>query len=159
MKKRIWAVVTAMTVAFSAAACGGSPSGTAGGEGASGETASADSGKTVTLKFAHTVPSGTPTADCIQRFCEEVTEASGGKLTIECFPDSQLGDDDEICDQIYNGASMLDYVDPAKMEDYYADYSILVTPYFFESADEIKEFAWSDLGQRSEERRVGKECL
>lgn len=161
MKKRIWAVVTAMAVAFSAAACGGSPFGTAGGEGASGETASADSGKTVTLKFAHTVPSGTPTADCIQRFCEEVTEASGGKLTIECFPDSQLGDDDEICDQIYNGASMLDYVDPAKMEDYYADYSILVTPYFFESADEIKEFAWSDLGQEVSDAcaKSGVKCL
>lgn len=44
-------------------------------------------------------------------------------------------------------AALLDYVDPAKMEDYYADYSILVTPYFFESADEIKEFAWSEMGQ------------
>ena len=61
---------------------------------------------------------------------KKVEEASDGRLKIENYPDSQLGDDDEICDHIYNGVAMLDYVDPAKMEDYYADYSILVTPVF-----------------------------
>lgn len=166
MKKRIWAIMMAAAVAVSMAACGktsSNPAESADGNPAdmSGGASSAGGSGTVTLKFAHTVPSGTPTAECIQRFCEEVTEASGGKLTIECFPDSQLGDDDEICDQIYNGASMLDYVDPAKMEDYYADYSILVTPYFFESADEIKEFAWSDLGQEMSDEcaKSGVKCL
>lgn len=147
MKKKILMIVLAMAVAGTLAACGGSSSGSADASEAAGEGAAGSSGKAVTLKFAHTVPSGTATADCIQRFCDEVTEESGGKLVIECYPDSQLGDDDEICDQIYNGAAMMDYVDPAKMEDYYADYSILVTPYFFESADEIKAFAWSEMGQ------------
>lgn len=145
MKRRTMAILLALAMAISVTACGGSSSSSTASAGS--DTAAESSGKTVTLKFAHTVPSGTKTAECIARFCEEVTEESGGKLVIENYPDSQLGDDDEICDQIYNGAALLDYVDPAKMEDYYADYSILVTPYFFESADEIKEFAWSDLGQ------------
>ena len=101
MKKRIWAIMMAAAVAVSMAACGktsSNPAESTDGNTAdtSGETSSAGTGEKVTLKFAHTVPSGTPTAECIQRFCEEVTEASGGKLTIECFPDSQLGDDDEI---------------------------------------------------------------
>ncbi|MCD8123075.1 MAG: TRAP transporter substrate-binding protein, partial [Clostridiales bacterium] len=142
MKKRIIGLA-ALAVVLGVAGCGSSSSGSS----SSGSAAGNSSSATVTLKFAHTVPSGTATAECIQRFCDEVTEESGGKLVIECYPDSQLGDDDEICDQIYNGASLMDYVDPAKMEDYYADYSILVTPYFFENADEIREFAWSDLGQ------------
>lgn len=153
MKKRILAAVLAVVLAGAMTACGSS---------SKKETSDSNGSKgKVTLKFAHTVPSGTATAECIQRFCDEVSKESDGRLVIECYPDSQLGDDDEICDQIYNGAQMLDYVDPAKMEDYYADYSILVTPYFFESADEIKEFAWSDLGQELSDgcAEAGMKCL
>ena len=157
MKKGVLAAFMAAMLAFSLTACGGT------GTSESTDKASSDSSsdKVVTLKFAHTVQSGTKTAECIEKFCEKVEEASDGRLKIENYPDSQLGDDDEICDQIYNGAAMLDYVDPAKMEDYYADYSILVTPYFFDSADEIKEFAWSDLGQELSEGCAanGMKCL
>ena len=157
MKKGVLAAFMAAMLVFNLTACGGT------GTSESTDKASSDSSsdKVVTLKFAHTVQSGTKTAECIERFCEKVEEASDGRLKIENYPDSQLGDDDEICDQIYNGAAMLDYVDPAKMEDYYADYSILVTPYFFDSADEIKEFAWSDLGQELSEGCAanGMKCL
>lgn len=154
MKRKVLAVLLSIAMVGALTACGDNASSNSTGGKKNG-------GDAVTLKFAHTVPSGTATADCIQRFCDEVTEASEGKLTIENYPDSQLGDDDEICDQIYNGAAMLDYVDPAKMEDYYSDYSILVTPYFFESADEIKEFAWSDLGQELSDgcAAAGMKCL
>lgn len=155
--REVFKMKKGVLAAFSLTACGGT------GTSESTDKASSDSSsdKVVTLKFAHTVQSGTKTAECIEKFCEKVEEASDGRLKIENYPDSQLGDDDEICDQIYNGAAMLDYVDPAKMEDYYADYSILVTPYFFDSADEIKEFAWSDLGQELSEGCAanGMKCL
>lgn len=145
MKRRTMAILLMLAMAASLTACGGSGSSDAANTG--NDAAAATSGKTVTLKFAHITTSGTKMAECVERFCNEVTEESGGRLVIENYPDAQLGDDDEICDQIYNGAALLDVVDPAKMEDYYSDYSILVTPYFFESPEEISEFAWSDLGQ------------
>lgn len=157
MKKRMVTVMLAAVLAVTLTACGGSSETSS----EASSSSSKDSGKTVTIKFAHTVPSNTATAKCIQRFCDEVTEESGGKLTIECYADSQLGGDQEICDQIYNGASMMNYVDPALMEDYYADYSIIATPYFFESADEIKEFAWSEQGQKMSDEcaQSGVKCL
>lgn len=155
MKKKILAVLVCTFMVVTLGACGEQENS----QKSDGNKKASSS--SVTLKFAHTVPSGTATAECIQRFCDEVTEEAEGKLVIENYPDSQLGDDDEICDQIYNGAAMLDYVDPAKMEDYYADYSILVTPYFFESADEIKAFAWSDVGMELSEKcaEAGMKCL
>lgn len=55
-----------------------------------------------------------------------------------------LGDDDEIVEQIYNGAYMMNYVDPALLESYYYDMSILAAPYLFNSVEEIALLAETD---------------
>ena len=47
-----------------------------------------------------------------------------------------------------SGAFMINYSDPALLEPYYPDYSILFSPYFFESYDEIANLAQTDFGKR-----------
>ena len=78
MKKGVLAAFMAAMLAFSLTACGGT------GTSESTDKASSDSSsdKVVTLKFAHTVQSGTKTAECIEKFCEKVEEASDGRLII-----------------------------------------------------------------------------
>lgn len=65
MKKGVLAAFMAAMLAFSLTACGGT------GTSESTDKASSDSSsdKMVTLKFAHTVQSGTKTAECIEKFC------------------------------------------------------------------------------------------
>ena len=63
MKKGVLAAFMAAMLAFSLTACGGT------GTSESTDKASSDSSsdKVVTLKFAHTVQSGTKTAECIEK--------------------------------------------------------------------------------------------
>ncbi len=148
MLKKMISVFLSLTMVLSLAACGGgkAPSGSS----ASGTSADsgASSGKAVTLKLCHTDPSGCATTDALQEFAKRVTEASGGRLVVEEYADGIMGDDDEINEQIFNGAYMINYSDPALLEPYYPDYSILFSPYFFESYDEIAKLADTDFGKR-----------
>ncbi len=154
MKKGL-ALILAVSMAAALAACGSS-SGTTGSTGSTGSDASAEtssettasSGKTVTIKLCHTDPSGCAATEALQRFASEVTEASGGRLVIEEYADGVMGDDDAINEQIYNGAMMMNYSDSALIEPYYADYSILFSPYFFESYEEIAKFKETDFNKK-----------
>ena len=139
MLKKMLSVFLASSMALALVSCGSS-----GGSSGSGSTG----GGTVTIKLCHTNPSGCATSDAIQMFADRVTEASEGRLVIEVYADGVMGDDPEINEQIFNGAYMMNYSDPALLESYYPDYSILMAPYFYESYDEIVKVAQSDFGKR-----------
>lgn len=147
-KKKIaaWFVTAAMAGVLTA--CGGSSAGNDSQQ--TGGSQSAASG-TVTIKLCHTDPSGSAIIEAIQKFASNVTEASGGRLKIEEYADGIMGDDDEIIEQIYNGANMMNYIDPAMLEPYYPNYSILFSPYFFESYEEIGAFAETEFSKKMQQ--------
>lgn len=150
--KKFFALLAAIALLATLTACGGSPSsssgsGTSSGSGSAGDSGSSDSGSDaapIVLKLAHTNPADNPLSKDMERLAEEVKEASGGRLVIEIYPDSILGDDDEIVEQIYNGANMMNYVDPALLESYYYDMSILASPYLYNNVEEIALLAETD---------------
>ena len=144
MLKKMLSVFLASSMAVALVSCGSS----GGSGGSSGSGSGGTSGGTVTIKLCHTNPSGCATSDAIQMFANRVTEASEGRLVIEVYADGVMGDDPEINEQIFNGAYMMNYSDPALLESYYPDYSILMAPYFYESYDEIAKVAQSDFGKR-----------
>ena len=109
--------------------------------------------KPITIKLCHSDPSGCAATKALQIFAKRVTEASQGRLVIEEYADGIMGDDSEINEQIFNGAYMMNYSDPALLEPYYPDYSILMAPYFYNSYEEIAQVAQSDFG-----KRLAKEC-
>lgn len=158
MRKQLMAVSMAVVMAASLAACGGSSQSSSsttagsGGQESTGtsqtQSGSTSSGSGIVIKLCHTDPSGCATTEALQRFAKEVTEESGGRLTIEEYADGIMGDDDVVNEQIYNGAMMMNYSDPGLVEPYYADYSILMCPYFYESPDEIAEFKETDFNKK-----------
>ncbi len=83
-----------MTIAATGvlAACGGDDEAPAN-AGASG--AAAD-GPSVTLNVGYVFASGSPWDEGMQHFAELAKEATGGKVTIKTFPDSQIGADAEM---------------------------------------------------------------
>lgn len=155
MMKKGLAIIIALSLAAAFTACGSS-SKTTGSAGSTVAENSSDkstettvsSGNAVTIKLCHTDPSGCAATEALQRFAKEVTEASGGRLVIEEYADGVMGDDDVINEQIYNGAMMMNYSDPALIEPYYANYSILFSPYFFESYEEIAKFKETDFNKK-----------
>lgn len=148
MLKKVTALALTMIMVLGLCACGGGQKPNTSASNPGNTSGAAPSGKTVTLKLCHTDPSGCATTEALQEFARRVTEASGGRLVVEEYADGIMGDDDEVNEQIFNGAFMINYSDPALLEPYYADYSILFSPYFFESYDEIAKLAQTDFGKR-----------
>ena len=146
MRRKAMALLLTVAMAAGLTACGGGSSDPASSSDAS--TGTASSGKAITIKLCHTDPSGCAVTTALQQFAEAVTKDTDGRIVIEEYADGIMGDDDEINEQIYNGAYMMNYSDPALLEPYYPEYSILFSPYFYNSYDEIAKVARTDFGKR-----------
>ena len=94
--KRLIALLVGLVMVFSLTACGGSDSGSAGGD-EGGES------EAVTLTLAHIRPEGSSADLAIKEFCDEVTELSGGTITFEIYPASQLGDYTAVFERVMIG--------------------------------------------------------
>lgn len=146
MRRKAMALLLTVAMAAGLTAGGGGSSDPASSSDAS--TGTASSGKAITIKLCHTDPSGCAVTTALQQFAEAVTKDTDGRIVIEEYADGIMGDDDEINEQIYNGAYMMNYSDPALLEPYYPEYSILFSPYFYNSYDEIAKVAQTDFGKR-----------
>jgi len=72
--------------------------------GAGAAQVAAPAGGAYTLSFAHITNTGHPRGYMIERFAEIVNARSGGRLSVNVFPESQLGNDFEVMGQIQQDA-------------------------------------------------------
>ena len=106
MKKRLTALVLVLVMALSLCACGGDKT--------DGNQATGNSdytGPSYTLTLGHVIADGTPTDEGADHFAQLVSEASGGKIKIEVYPNSALGDNRAMIESVQQGT--LDMVLPA----------------------------------------------
>jgi tripartite ATP-independent transporter DctP family solute receptor len=68
----------------------------------SGNEASND-GETVDLQLGHALSEGTPAANLIDEMAETVLEETQGRINIDVFPNSQLGSETEMLEQVQLG--------------------------------------------------------
>lgn len=95
--KKLTSLILACVMMFSLAACGGGGGGASTPSGSSGNTSSGGSGSSgdqevITLKLSDC---HSPTATnhlAMQRIAEEVATQTDGRIQIEVYPSSQLGD-------------------------------------------------------------------
>ena len=140
----VFAAVTALAAGMMSG-CGGSGQNKTSGSEVKAAGAEQQSGKKITLKFAHSIPSDSVISKDIETFAEKVNERCDGRLEIQVFADSVMGDDDAVIEQIGRGSYMMNYVDPALLKDYCPDYAIMFAPYLYDDVSEIKELAFSEF--------------
>ena len=74
-----------------------------------------------TLRLAHASSSASLIDQAVQRFADEVKQATGGQLLIQDFPDGQLGDEGPIAEGVGSGSidiglgGVVDAIDPSLM--------------------------------------------
>ena len=93
MKKKLLALLLCVVMVFSLAACG------SGGDGEGQEEA-----KTINISLGHALSEGTPACEGIAAWAETVKERTEGRVNIEVFPNSQLGSETEMLEQIQLGS-------------------------------------------------------
>jgi TRAP-type transport system periplasmic protein len=62
----------------------------------------------VTMKIAISIPDSHPTTAALKAACAEILKESGGRLSIDVYPNGQLGSDTDTVSQLRSGA--IDFV-------------------------------------------------
>ena len=149
----------AMTAATLTACGGGADETTAAAAGADKETtaaaedkettaAAADSGSAdaeVVLQVAFENSITEPVGEGWTKAQEIIKEKSGGKMAIEVYPDSQLGDKSSLIDSMLLGENVCTLADGAFYADYgVPDFGIVFGPFLFDSWDQVWKLVDSD---------------
>lgn len=89
-----------------------------------------------TLRFNHVLGPTEPYHDGFLKWAERVAERTDGGLTIEVFHSAQLGVEEDIIEQIRQGANIGQNTDAARLGNYVPGIAVVNGPYFVESLEE-----------------------
>jgi len=100
-------------------------------------TAPAQTGKTFTLRFNHVLGPKEPYHEGFQKWAKRVEERTRGGLKFEVFHSAQLGKEEDILEQMRQGAGVGQNTDAARLGNYVPAMAVMNGPYFVESLEEV----------------------
>jgi TRAP-type transport system periplasmic protein len=89
------------------------------------------------LKFNHVLGPREPYHEGFQTWAKRVDERTKGALKIEVFHSAQLGGEEDIIEQIRQGANIGQNTDSARMGNYVPGIAVMNGPYFAETLEEV----------------------
>lgn len=131
---------------------------TAGDSGAADTTPETSTGETtntagsgdypeVALKLAHITPTDHMWHQASEKFKEELEGITGGKMTVDIYPASQLGTEADMVQQVEAGSIDMAMITAAYLTSRTPEMAAWFAPYLFDSLEEANAAAQSDLGQ------------
>lgn len=99
------------------------------------------------IKFAHVVSGTTAKGKAAVRFGELIEEKTDGRITVEVFPDSQLGSDREIIEQMQSGTVQMNAPFTGVLPSFVKEYEIFDLPYLFTDKDHAYKATNGELGE------------
>lgn len=100
------------------------------------------------LKLGETHPPDYPTTLGDKKFAELVTERSKGRIKVEVYPSSQLGEEKAVIEQVQLGAIAFTRVSTGPMAEFYKPMGVFSLPYIFNSGDHMWKFLNGPDGQK-----------
>lgn len=93
--------------------------------------------KSYVLRFNHVLTEKDPYHSAYLKWADAVAGRTDGKLTIEVYHSSQLGIEEDIIEQIRQGANIGQNTDSARLGNYVPGIAVMNGPYFADSLEEI----------------------
>ena len=110
------------------------------------------------LRLAHASSSASLINEAVTRFADEVAQKSNGALTIQIFPDAQLGDEGPIADGVGAGSidiglgGVVDAIDPKL--------NVVTLPFLFaDAAAALQPFARGEVQPAGYRQHEAQELL
>ncbi|MBP1048466.1 TRAP transporter substrate-binding protein [Enterococcus sp. BWM-S5] len=88
----------------------------------------------ITLRYAY-ASNSQPVIDSMNEFGRLIEEKTNGEVTIEYFPDGQLGGETELIELTQTGGIDFTKVSGSALESFSKDYSIFAVPYIFDDEE------------------------
>lgn len=101
---------------------------------------------TVTLTLANNLPAKSCTSEAIDWFAKTVAERSGGRIQIEVYHNSELGDSPSCLEQLRYGGIDIVKTDESALANYVADYSAFVMPYVYQDTEHFRKVHQGEIG-------------
>lgn len=142
MFKKMGSLFLSISMILALASCGSSnSSSSASGSAASNSSTAAASGATTTdftpvkLKFANQHSTDTIANQLDQEICDRIKEATEGRVTVDLYSDSSLGDYTSIFEEVMIGTIDMAHISP--VETYDSRVSATMLPYLAFTYDEL----------------------
>lgn len=97
------------------------------------------------LLFNMPCPDTEPYYRAYSAWAQNVKERTHGEVVIELFSSQSLGVEEDIIEQLRNGANVGQSTDTARLASYVAEVGVLNCPYFLDNAAEVNEFIKTDM--------------
>ena len=122
-------------------------------------TASAQAPQTFTLKFNHVLGPKEPFHAGFQNWAKRVAERTNGGLKMEVFHSAQLGKEEDIIEQIRQGANVGQNTDSARLGNYVPGIAVMNGPYFVETVEDVAKLAKSPTIVKFQDELASKHGL
>ncbi|WP_066456763.1 TRAP transporter substrate-binding protein DctP [Anaerotruncus rubiinfantis] len=149
--KKLFACILSGALLISAAGCSASqsaqsaaPASLASAADASESAPAGEENPYVLIKMAQKSSAKSANGEAIQIWCDLVNEA-GVNIEMQFFPDSQLGTEQEMVEQILMGEPLILYTDPTLASNYAPQLALLNGPYFVAQLEDfllVNETEW-----------------
>ena len=145
--KRVIAMVLAALMVVSMTACGNganTPSGSAGG---SSNAAGNEGGEKISIDFGYSLAEDTPTGKAASKFAEVISELSGGNITVNLYPSSQIGSEREMQEGCQMGSVDMCIGSTATLVNFDKRWMVYDMPFVFSDYDAAYRSMDSQFGQ------------
>lgn len=99
----------------------------------------------ITLNFANTQPEGDIETQALFECKKRIEEGSNGQIKVEIYPNSAMGDTDDLVEQAIQGMAVITPTDPARLASDVPGYGILQMPYFLPDLSYLDKIMDTDL--------------
>ena len=100
------------------------------------------------LKMAHGLDTSHPVHKAMSHMAERLATLSGGAMTIDIYPNAQLGGERELVELLQIGSIALTKVSASPMESFVPEYKIFSIPYAFRDYGHFRRVLNSELGEQ-----------
>lgn len=135
--KKLLSLVLALVMVCSLAACGAKEPST--------PDDSAEK-KSYTIKFGHGNAPEDYVSVAVQQWADKVAEATDGRITIEVYPASQLGDISTLLEMVNMGTLDMCLGDLSGMAEYLPKTDIFAMPYMWANWDHVSKVVDGEIG-------------
>lgn len=97
------------------------------------------------LNLSSALSSQDPVVIAMESAKQRIEDRSNGELTIEVFPNSQLGSDEDVVEQIRSGANIAILIDAGRLSEYQPELGILSAPYLVDEHTEYDQITSTEL--------------
>ena len=150
--KSMLSLMLAIAMVLTLASCGGNSASSANSSNSnapssSGASSGSSDEKTYVWRIAHNNAETSQWQLNLLKLVDLVKDASGGRLSIEVYPNSQLGDDTAMCEMIRNNNLDMMLTGGEVPGRWYSPVNLMAMPYLFTDMDHLERCIYGEPGK------------